>query len=471
LSGNGVVTPRLRALRVWSPRFSYAQRFLPAVYREDEASGSLLERWLANCEGTLTQLEDQVVHLQTLFDPRAAPAEALGWLAEWFDVAFDPAWDHRRRRLFVSHAMDLFRWRGTVHGLRVALQLAFDECVEDGAFEVPGPDSAIVQRIRIVESHQTRVVGAVTAGDPGGDTGPGFGLREVRPGAQWTPSEGNAGLADRYAKFLGDDTATSAQQITPFSLAPPLADPDGPWERFMASVLGFVPSIGAADRARWQDFLVARHGTLAALRSAHGVQYESLGSVQLPRDWPAAAAYALDWQDFSSLVETASMRSRWQDFLARRYRRIERLNRSYTTSWPGFEVVPVPDTLPGTAAAQADWLQFERQVLPMYRTAHRFSVLLPVAVVTADPYELEARLGLARRIVELEKPAHTVFDVRFFWAFFRVGEARLGIDTMLGRGSRAPELIPDAVLGRTYVGTGFVGGAARLRDGDRLSIA
>jgi hypothetical protein len=107
----------------------------------------------------------------------------------------------------------------------------------------------------------------------------------------------------------------------------------------------------------------------------------------------------------------------------------------------------------------------------MYRTAHRFSVLLPIGDVTADPFELERRLGLARRIVDLEKPAHTVFDVRYFWAFFRIGEARLGIDTQLGAGSRAPELIPEAVLGRAYVGASYVGGTARRHDGDRVPLA
>jgi hypothetical protein len=61
--------------------------------------------------------------------------------------------------------------------------------------------------------------------------------------------------------------------------------------------------------------------------------------------------------------------------------------------------------------------------------------------------------------------------VRFYWAFFRVGEARLGIDTLLGAGSRAPELIPEAVLGRAYVGSSFVGGDPDPGDGDRLRIA
>jgi hypothetical protein len=164
------------------------------------------------------------------------------------------------------------------------------------------------------------------------------------------------------------------------------------------------------------------------------------------------------------------MRDRWTDFLARRHRRIERLNRAHRTAWPSFEVVPLPDVLPETEAAQTDWLRFERLLLPIHRTKHRFSVLLPVASVSGDPSEAEAHLALARRIVELEKPAHTIYDVRFYWALFRVGEARLGLDTLLQQGSRAPELIPAAVLGRAYVGASFVDGPARPADGDRLLL-
>ena len=84
--------------------------------------------------------------------------------------------------------------------------------------------------------------------------------------------------------------------------------------------------------------------------------------------------------------------------------------------------------------------------LAMVRSAHRFSVLLPLDSVESDPSEQSTWLGLATRIVELEKPAHTTFDVRFYWAFNRIGEARLGLDTQLGAGSRAPELIPSAAL-------------------------
>ena len=464
-SGHGITTPRLRALRAWYPRFSYPERFLPAVYREDAVAGRFLERWLANMESTLTGIEDRVVTAQTLFDPRAAPAEALAWLADWFDIAFDPTWDERRRRLFVRHALDFFRWRGTVHGLRLALTLAFDRCIDERMFDGPAPDAQRPQSIRIVETYLTRLVGALVAGDPGGATG----LREVRRQALWTPSEANAGLVDRYFTILGRKP-TPSDEIAAFPLVPPAGDDASKWRELCKTALGFVPGVGATERTRWQSYLLARH-TEGELNDRYGVNHAGIGSLTLPRDWPESESGRADWRAFCALSDGSWARERWQDFLARRYRHIGRLQRAHQVSWPGLDVVPLPDVLPAASAAQTDWLHFERQLLAMHRTAHRFSVLLPVTGVAEDPFELDERLRRARRIVDLEKPAHTVFDVRLYWALNRIGEARLGIDTLLNAGSRAPELIPDAVLGRAYIGASFVSGPKPPRDGDRLLAA
>ena len=59
---------------------------------------------------------------------------------------------------------------------------------------------------------------------------------------------------------------------------------------------------------------------------------------------------------------------------------------------------------------------------------------------------------MVERITNLEKPAHSAFDVRRFWDFFRVGETRLGIDTVLGEDSRFQNM----VVGRSYLAEGYL---------------
>ena len=54
------INPRLHALRIYYPRFSYLTRYLPGVYQEDAVSASFLDRFLANVEGTNTAIEDRI---------------------------------------------------------------------------------------------------------------------------------------------------------------------------------------------------------------------------------------------------------------------------------------------------------------------------------------------------------------------------------------------------------------------------
>ncbi|HVG34273.1 MAG TPA: hypothetical protein VM911_14480 [Pyrinomonadaceae bacterium] len=77
--------------------------------------------------------------------------------------------------------------------------------------------------------------------------------------------------------------------------------------------------------------------------------------------------------------------------------------------------------------------------------AHQFSVLIPETLTPEEE-------AMVRRIAEMEKPAHTQFDVRRYWDFFRVGETRLGIDTVLGEESRFIEM----VIGRSYLAEGYL---------------
>lgn len=280
LAGDGRVTPQVRALRLYYPRFSYSERYLPAIYRDPELTNAtaqpnhtveaatFLSRFLANFEGLFTAIEDRIAAAQVLLDARSAPADALAWLADWLGMALDPAWNVRTRRLFIRYAMHFFQYRGTRHGLIMALRLALDSdnCLGPEVFESDALNGAVQpSRYRITEAFRTR-------------------------------------------------TQT----------------------------------------------------TLLAIRDAA------------------------------------------HQFVV---------------------------SLPVVAAQQSGQDETERQ------------------------NELQRQLALARRVIALEKPAHTDFTVRWYWALFRVGEARLGEDSLIGLGSRSPELMKPAVLGQSYLIESYIAGA------------
>jgi phage tail-like protein len=384
LSGDGRTTPRIRALRATYPRFSYLERYLPKVYREDEVSASFLDRFLANFEGTYTEIEDRIAAAQILFDPRSAPSEALDWLAGWFDVALDPAWSEDRRRLFIAHALDFFQARGTIRGVELALRLAHGDGADDEDLFSQPPRGPHRYAARIIERYRTRMTPGIVLGDPTDESGVRLGTVRGR----WRPEDGAAALHDRYQKATG---------MPEFPLAPP--DSPGDWRRFSLDTLGFVPSAGGADVPRWQRFLESRYSNIGRLNSAYG----------------------------------------------------------RNSAYGSFAEVGLPAVLPAAAAPLRDWYQLEAVLLPMARSAHRFTVLLPVPTDAVHRDELDVperrrQLALTQRVVELEKPAHTVFDVRFFWSAFRLGEARLGEDTVIDHGSRLASLVSPAVLGHGHVG-------------------
>lgn len=388
LTGDGRVTPRLRALRAWYPRFSYVAQYLPSVYREDVSSASFLERFLANPEGFFTAIEDRIAGVHALLDVRSAPNDTLDWLASWFGVALDPAWDEARRRLFIRHAMYFFQFRGTVRGLRMALRLALDCRADESIFsERDDPRSS---GVRIVERFRARSMPAIYAGDPSDAAG----VRFLPADQRWTPDQRRETLEQRWQQALAgaDQEGLSSYPLR----APEAATVASRWSAFSRRTLGFVPTSSGADAGAWQEFLASRYRSIAALNAAYG------------------------------------------------------------SSHPSFSGLAPPSLLPDNGAALRDWFHFESIVQPMRQTAHRFRVLIPTSFGAGSATERASRLELAARIVELEKPAHTTFDLRFYYAMFRVGEARLGFDSLVDLGGRAPELMAPFVIGPTHLAEGYL---------------
>jgi phage tail-like protein len=454
-SGNGQRTPRISAMRLYYPRFSYLDNYLPSIYREDEQSAFFVDRFLANFEGFYTVTEDKIAAVQMLFDVRSAPPDALEWLASWFGVALDPAWKDEKRRLFIRHAVEFFQYRGTVRGLRIALRLALDSCADESLFDTKTSEEKVRDPIRIVEKFLTRRTPEIIPADyveqqnlP----------RLTEETSRWTPNQGADVLHQRYQEKFEDKTVKKFPLIKPTD-----AEEAVIWESFALETLGFVPSTAAAsERQNWQSFLRAKYlNEIEDLNEAHDTNYEDFDEITLPHGTETSADFLIDWQDFLVQVTDSSRnRKLWQDFLARRYRRIGQLNNLYGTKWSSFESISLYDELPNVIKALGDWVQFESGVLPMHETAHRFTVLIPATLSgekPETPEEQNRKLELVRRLVDLEKPAHTICDFRYYWNLFRLEEVRLGTDTLLGLGSRDPLLNPALVIGEGYVGESRLG--------------
>ncbi|HEY0953887.1 MAG TPA: phage tail protein [Roseateles sp.] len=444
LAGDELATPRLMALRAWNPRFSYLREYLPALYREDEASADFLERFLANFEGMFTALEDRIVAATALFDVRTAPDATLDWLASWLGLVLDPAVTPARKRLLIRFAVPLFAYRGTTQGLRLATELVLSNCVRPEDFALPARSQDQPYGIRIVERFLTRRLPVPLLGETVIDEGP----RWVEPAARWSPAEGVEGLQRRYAAAREAAGLTVAQTFRP---VPPTAAEDARhWGAFCASELGAVPQLAAQLHAAWQTW-TARPEVPAAMSS------------DLPVAWPADTAQQAAWRAFLAdglAPELKRSLARWQRFIARRYRRGDSPQMAAAWgAWPSFDVLPPPDRLPANTAALSDWLLFETRLQPMSANAHRFSVLLPSSGPLADAAALARQVDFARRVVTLAKPAHTAFDVKPYWAMFRIGQARVGLDTLLGIGSRDPALAPRWVMGTGRIGASRIAGA------------
>jgi phage tail-like protein len=424
LRGPGARSPQLYALRAYYPRFSYMREYLPALYQADRQSASFLDRYLSNMEGINTVVEGRVACVERIFDVDSAPAEYLEWLGTWLGIIFDTDWEDSRKRLFLDHAVELFGQRGTIQGLMRAVHLGIDAAPDDTLFEEalepyglhgaeadPKGAPSFCYRVRIVEDFLLRDVPGIVYGIPTRTAGPGMETSD----SEWSPEDGAAALHRAYREFLMKRCRD-----------PKTGDPD-------ISLLN--KSWGGATK------------------------YESFDAISFSPTQPLNPSEAEDWRSFARkafrvrLVGVgAKDREAYQDFLARRYGHLNDLKTAYglqgDASLDSFGKLKLPgeDGKPYGDAQLKDWVEFVSFVLLVKRSANRFTVLVPI-----DPGEDVAsrrrKVERVTTIVAVDKPAHTSFEVQPYWALFRVGEARLGLDTLCGAGSR----FVATVLGASYL--------------------
>jgi hypothetical protein len=143
LGGDGRASPRVAQVQLVHAQEGYA-RHLPALYREDEAGGRLLDGLLALLESVQGGLQEQIVDLPLLYDPWAAPRgwapwlggwqgesgdrhlpppDWLPWLASWLALELDETWSEAQTRAAITEAYALYGARGTAEGLRRTIKL------------------------------------------------------------------------------------------------------------------------------------------------------------------------------------------------------------------------------------------------------------------------------------------------------------------------------------------------------------
>lgn len=122
LRGNTQFTPRLKGLRVEHASHDLLRR-LPRSFAREPAAVDFLRRYLAMFEGALFQWDGQSSQRRALLDAWSAPAEALPWLAAFVGLVLDQRWPEAAQRAAIAEAVDLFRRRGTVGGLKRFLEI------------------------------------------------------------------------------------------------------------------------------------------------------------------------------------------------------------------------------------------------------------------------------------------------------------------------------------------------------------
>jgi phage tail-like protein len=146
LNGDGRNTPEIAGLRAYGPRFSYVQKYLPAIYHEAKFSPAadadgpstrrdFLERFVDLFESQFTRIEDRIANAYLLTRSESVPDDSLPWLGSWIGIKpsnYPP--DRSRARLQATPS--LYQWRGTARGVTQALDVATNGACTRGAIIV-----------------------------------------------------------------------------------------------------------------------------------------------------------------------------------------------------------------------------------------------------------------------------------------------------------------------------------------------
>jgi phage tail-like protein len=150
---------------------------LPAIYQEDEFS----MRFVGGFDEVLAPILLTLDCMIDYFDPALTPTDFLDWLASWVGIEVDESWATERRRAAVATAVEMYRMRGTISGLRANLEVLSGgqvEITDSGGVawstspmgELPGQDSPrLAVRVTVADASDrtTKAIDSiVTAAKP-----------------------------------------------------------------------------------------------------------------------------------------------------------------------------------------------------------------------------------------------------------------------------------------------------------------
>jgi phage tail-like protein len=110
--GESLVPPGL------STRSRRLLSYLPGIYQTD-----FMARFLGIFESILIPIEWNVDNFDLYLDPGTVPTGFLPWLANWFEITFDPTWGEAQRRTLLAEAHQIYARRGTCWALSRVLEI------------------------------------------------------------------------------------------------------------------------------------------------------------------------------------------------------------------------------------------------------------------------------------------------------------------------------------------------------------
>ena len=125
---------------LWISRESYI-KWLPAIYQRSDATGRNIVRdllWIV--QHLFGSIESQLDSIHQYFDSYETREDFLPWLAAWSAMILETDWPVNKKRRLIKKAMELYRWRGTVKGLKlfIALFTGFEPHIQENVWPYQG---------------------------------------------------------------------------------------------------------------------------------------------------------------------------------------------------------------------------------------------------------------------------------------------------------------------------------------------